>query len=57
MILTDEERTILVDVLVYHYRKNSASCGCGWAELGRSHPEHVVDVFEQALEYYRGEGK
>lgn len=42
-------RSVLVDVLVYHYRKNDSSCGCGWAELGRSHPEHVADVYEMSV--------
>ena len=43
------DRDTLVTVLVYHYRKDSESCGCGWAELGRSHPEHVADVYEQSV--------
>lgn len=42
-------RTVLVEILVYHYRADNASCGCGWAELGRSHPEHVADVYEQSV--------
>lgn len=41
------DRAVLVNVLVYHWRtKNS---GCGWAELGKSHPEHVADVYEQSV--------
>lgn len=40
------ERATLVDVLVYHYRKDASSCGCWWSELGRSHPEHVASVYE-----------
>jgi hypothetical protein len=43
------DRSVLVDVLVYHYRRDDSSCGCGWAELGRSHPEHVADVYEMAV--------
>jgi hypothetical protein len=42
-------RDVLVSTLIYHYRKDSASCGCGWAELGRLHPEHVADVYEMAV--------
>lgn len=43
------KREILVDVLVYHYRDDIRGCGCGWAELGASHPEHVADMYEQSL--------
>lgn len=42
-------RSVLVEVLVYHYRTDTSGCGCGWAELGRSHPEHVADVYEMAV--------
>lgn len=42
-------RAVLVDVLVYHYRRDDASCGCGWAELGRSHSEHVANVYEESV--------
>lgn len=44
------DRAALVEVLVYHWRTNTSGCGCGWAELGRSHPEHVVDVYVQSME-------
>ncbi len=43
------DRGVLIDVLVYHWRRENSSCGCGWAELGRSHPEHVVNVYEESL--------
>ena len=43
------DRAVLVDVLVYHYRRDHRSCGCGWAELGRSHPEHVATVYEESV--------
>lgn len=42
-------RSVLVQILIYHYRKENSSCGCGWSELGRSHPEHVVDVYETSI--------
>lgn len=48
-MLTNEERYILINVLIYHYRKDSQHCGCGWGELGKSHAEHVVDVFESSV--------
>lgn len=47
--MTPNERAILVQVLIYHYRTNISGCGCGWAKLGFSHPEHVVDVFEESI--------
>lgn len=40
---------VMHDVLVYHYRKNDSSCGCGWAELGHSHPKHVIEVYEASV--------
>lgn len=43
------DRDVLVDVLVYHYRKDISGCGCGWAELGRMHPKHVADVYEASM--------
>lgn len=45
------DREVLVEVLVYHWRRDAASCGCGWSELGRSHAAHVADVFELAMAY------
>jgi hypothetical protein len=42
-------RDKLIQVLIYHYRANIGSCGCGWAELGKSHPEHVANVYEEYL--------
>lgn len=51
--MTEQEREILESVLIYHYRKDSG-CGCGWGrsleQLGRSWPEHVIEVYEQSLE-------
>ena len=43
------ERSILVETLVYHWRTSTAGCGCGWAELGRSHADHVADVYEASM--------
>lgn len=43
------DRAALVTVLVYHYRKDAQYCGCGWGELGRSHAEHVADVYEESV--------
>lgn len=43
------DRTLLVDVLVHHARSDITGCLCGWAKLGASWPEHVADVYEQAL--------
>lgn len=47
--LTPKAKRILEEVLVYHYRADISSCGCGWSELGKSHPRHVVQVFEDSL--------
>lgn len=43
------DRAVLVDVLVYHWRTDNSGCGCGWAELGRSHAEHVASVYEASI--------
>lgn len=43
------DRAVLVDVLIYHQRTESSGCGCGWGELGHSHAEHIVDVYEASV--------
>lgn len=48
------DREVLVEILVYHYRRDNSSCGCGWAELGRSHPEHVANVYEDSIRFRTG---
>ena len=48
------DRAVLVEVLVYHWRTETSGCGCGWAELGRSHAEHVATVYEDALAFRVG---
>jgi hypothetical protein len=37
-----------VDVLIAHQRRDSASCLCGWAELGLSHAAHQVAMLADA---------
>ncbi|MDQ1738089.1 MAG: hypothetical protein QOH56_4340 [Pseudonocardiales bacterium] len=44
-------REVLVATLIYHWRKDIRGCGCGWAALGASHPEHVVDVYEESVAF------
>lgn len=44
--LASDMRHCLVEVLVYHWAISTSGCGCGWAVLGASWPEHVADVFE-----------
>jgi hypothetical protein len=43
------DREALATILVYHWRTDMSGCGCGWAELGRSHPEHILDVYEDSI--------
>lgn len=45
----EHNREALIEIITYHYRKTFQYCACGWGELGKSHPEHVVDVYEQVL--------
>lgn len=40
---------VLVEVLTYHQHTATSSCICGWAELGRSHPEHVAHIYELTM--------
>lgn len=53
MALNPQERDVLIGVLVYHWRRADSGCGCGWGtrieHLGRSWPEHVVEVYEEAI--------
>lgn len=53
-VLDDEAMAVLVEVLIYHYRKNSSDCGCGWSELGALHPAHVAEVFRDSLMVNQG---
>lgn len=46
--ITAEMRACLVDVLIYHWCTGTSGCGCGWAVLGASWPEHVADVFQES---------
>jgi len=43
------DREVLVEVLIYHQRKNLQYCQCGWGDLGRSHSDHVADIYEQSI--------
>lgn len=43
------DREVLVQVLIYHWATSTSGCGCGWAVLGASHPEHVADVYELSV--------
>jgi hypothetical protein len=43
------EREMLVEILIYHWRTNTSGCGCGWGELGKSHPDHIADVYEDSM--------
>lgn len=35
-------------VLVAHQRRDISRCLCGWAELGKSHPGHQVEMLREA---------
>jgi hypothetical protein len=35
-------------ILVQHQRRDIASCICGWAELGKSHPAHQAAMLRDA---------
>jgi len=35
-------------ILVAHQRRDFGSCLCGWAELGKSHPRHQVEMLREA---------
>jgi hypothetical protein len=47
--VVDYNRKILVSTLTYHGRDEIEGCQCGWAELGKSHPEHVANVYEMRV--------
>lgn len=35
-------------VVAHHNRAGIKGCACGWAELGKSHPLHVLAELEKA---------
>lgn len=45
---TPYSRDVLVNTVIYHGRTDIKGCHCGWAELGKSHAEHVANVYEQS---------
>jgi len=49
-------RPLLLEVLIYHQPMKDNSCLCGWAVLGASHPEHVLDVYEIAIGMRQSDG-
>ncbi len=42
-------RKVMINVLVYHQPTNTSGCHCGWGKLGRSHAEHVVEIYEMSI--------
>lgn len=62
-LLPDGWRKVLADTIIYHHQTSGEGiwanpCRCGWGtrseHLGKSHGDHVVEVFEQELTYLLG---
>lgn len=47
-------REVLLQVLIYHQQTPTSGCHCGWAELGKSYCEHVVNVYEETIRFLKG---
>jgi len=47
-VIPDEAVYAAGDVLVYHQRQGIKGCSCGWAEPGRSFPEHQARLALEA---------
>ena len=43
------DRPNALEVLAHHWPKPLASCLCGWAELGKSHSGHQVEMLRAAV--------
>jgi hypothetical protein len=43
------DRDVLVSVLVHHRSREDYSCLCGWSSQRRVWPNHIADVYEQAV--------
>lgn len=44
------DREVLLGVLTGHQQRTSTGiCACGWNSHGKSHSEHVVNIYEVAL--------
>lgn len=50
-------REVLVEVLIYHWRRSISACGCGWSVLGASHAGHVADVYEASAAALEGHAR
>jgi hypothetical protein len=57
MILSEEIRAQLIDVLIRHWATNTSGCVCGRVKLGGSYPEHIADVLEKRLEGLHDQAK
>lgn len=40
--------SVVADLLIEHSRYDITGCRCGWAELGKSHAEHVAKELDAA---------
>ena len=47
--LSPRARRTLLHTIMWH-RRAGDRCACGWGQVGDSHAEHVVEVFEAELE-------
>lgn len=47
--LLSYNREVLLETLIYHQRRDHKGCICGWSELGKSHPEHIIHIYEEAV--------
>lgn len=55
--MPDYDRDVLVHVVTYHGRNGIEGCRCGWSVLGKSHSEHVANVYEAMVAGKSAEGK
>lgn len=50
MKLDPRKRELLILTIMHHWPTRSSGCECGGVKLGGSFPEHVVEMYEKALE-------
>lgn len=63
-VMPDGWRKLLADTIIYHHQSAGAGvwgnpCRCGWGtrteDLGKSHGDHVVEVFERRIADQQGD--
>lgn len=49
MTFTVDMRRMLMRAVSYHESDGCGGCSCGWRQHGKSHAQHLVEIYEVML--------